>query len=170
MSDNSFISAGQRVVGTISAAEDLVIVGRVEGRIQTEATVTIEGPAIVEADIHARLVVVRGVVVGEILGVDGIEIAPSGQVFGDLKTRRLALRAGGRVAGQVHSGIEVAPFVYGGAKAGTARGRVAAPSRSSWPTASEEVVETTPVRSQPSPAVNPNEARRGKKEPSREAI
>ncbi len=169
MSETSYISAGQRVVGTISAAEDIVIVGRVEGRIQSEATVTVESQAIVEADVHARHVIIRGVVVGEVLGVEGIEVAPSGQVFGDLKTRRLALRAGGRIAGQVTSGVEVAAYVYGGKSAGARRATPsAAPSRSSWPTSSDEVVETTPVRS--SSSANPLEARKAKKEPSREAI
>ncbi|MFO0744056.1 MAG: polymer-forming cytoskeletal protein [Myxococcota bacterium] len=181
MSDTSYISAGQRVVGTVSAAEDLVIVGRVEGRIQSEATVTIEAQAIVEADILARHVVVRGIVIGEIAGVDGIEIAPTGQVLGDLKTRRLALRAGGRVAGLVHTGIEVPPYAYGGKTTTATRARVQAPTgslgssmasspspspRSAWPTTSEEVVESSGSRS----SGNPHEARKAKKEPSREAI
>lgn len=174
MSDTSYISAGQRVVGTVSAAEDLVIVGRVEGRIQSEATVTVEAQAIVEADILARHVVVRGVVVGEIAGVEGIEIASTGQVLGDLKTRRLALRAGGRVAGQVHTAVEVQPFTYAG-KSAANRARTApsmsampsmAPSRAAWPTTSDEVVETSTARA----ANIPSEARKAKKEPSREAI
>lgn len=180
MSDTSYISAGQRVVGTVSAAEDLVIVGRVEGRIQSEATVTVEAQAIVEADIHARHVVVRGIVVGEIAGVDGIEVAPTGQVLGDLRTRRLALRAGGRISGLVHSGIDVQPYTYAGKSAASARRPASSSSsspsgggfssqpqsRASWPTASEEVVETSPARA----SSNPNEARKAKKEPSREAI
>jgi len=163
---SSIISAGQRVVGNVSAAEDLVVVGRIEGRIQSEASVTIEAQAVVEGDIHARQVLVKGVVVGEIAATDGIEIAPSGQVLGDLKTRRLALRAGGRVAGLAQSGIEVPAFVYGNRtavrRAAPAPTFAAAPA-DPWPR-TEEVVETTPRASQPQ-----HDHRKGKKEPSRES-
>src|SRR5262245_41953462 len=101
VSDTSVIAAGHKVTGTVSAAEDLIVVGRVVGRIQSEATVVIETQAIIEGEIVARHVLVKGIVVGDVSGVEGIEVAPSGQVLGDLRTRRLALRAGGRVNGAV---------------------------------------------------------------------
>jgi cytoskeletal protein CcmA (bactofilin family) len=173
VSELSVIAANHRVVGTISAAEDLLVQGRVEGRILSDATLVIDASAIVEGEIHARHVIVRGVVVGDVSGVDQIEVAPTGQILGDLKTRRLALKAGGRVSGLVHTGIEVPAYAAQStarAAQGTWRGsataaRPAAPARS-WP---EEVVETGP-RTAPASNAGAGEARKAKKEPSREAI
>lgn len=169
MSDVSVIAPGHKVTGTVSAAEDLVIQGRVEGRIQSEATVIVDTQAIVEAEILARHVLIKGVVVGDVSGVEGIEVAPSGQVLGDLRTRRLALRAGGRVLGTVQSGIEVQPFALAGKSAGAAAWQRTA--RPAMRTFTEEVVETSRPSFTPpvaAPAA-PSDAKKAKKEPSREA-
>lgn len=170
MSDVSVIAASHKVSGTVSAAEDLIVQGRVEGRIQSEATVVIETNAIVEGEVLARNVLVKGIVVGDISGVDGIEIAPSGQVMGDLRTRRLALRAGGRVVGLVQSGIEVQPYVMAGKNAGAAAWQRTAAARPVQRSFSEEVVETsrTPF-TPPVASPTPGEVKKAKKEPSREA-
>lgn len=166
MSDLSIIAANHRVVGTISAAEDLVVQGRVEGRILSDATLVIDASAIVEGEILARHVIVRGVVVGDVSGVDQIEVAPSGQILGDLKTRRLALKAGGRISGVVHTGVEVAAHAPANRAAGNVwrpAARPAAPSANrDW---AEEVVETS--RPTTSSTVD---VKKPKKETSREAI
>jgi cytoskeletal protein CcmA (bactofilin family) len=143
MKDHAIIAAGHRVVGTISAGEDLVILGRVEGRIQSEATVVVESGAIIEGDITASHVIVRGVVVGDLQGVEGVEVGPAAQVAGDIRTRRLTLRAGGRVAGTVATGVEVAGFGTGHLRAsqgGALRAPATAsasfqpgPGAASWP-------------------------------------
>lgn len=166
MSDISVIAANHRVVGTISAAEDLVVQGRVEGRILSDATLIVDASAIVEGEILARHVIVRGVVVGDISGVEQIEVSASGQVLGDLKTRRLALKAGGRVSGLVHTGVEVAAHSAATNRQNAANWRPAArpataPARN-W---SEEVVETSARTSSA-----PGDVKKSKKEPSREAI
>lgn len=171
MNDVAHIAAGHRVVGTVSAAEDLVILGRVEGRIQSEGMVTIEVGAIVEAEILARHVVIRGVVVGDVSGVEGIEVAAQAQVLGDLRTRRLSLRAGGRVAGVVTTGIEVQPFIYAGKSAAQSAWRSRTTTvpmggaRSAWPV--DEVVESVSARSG---AGGGSEARKTSNEPSREIL
>jgi cytoskeletal protein CcmA (bactofilin family) len=172
VNDVAHIAAGHRVVGTVSAAEDLVILGRVEGRIQSEGMVTVEAGAIVEAEILARHVLIRGVVVGDVSGVEGIEVAAQAQVLGDLRTRRLALRAGGRVAGAVTTGIEVQPFIYAGKSAAQSAWRsrtTTVPmggSRSAWPL--DEVVESVPARS--GAGGGGSEARKTSNEPSREIL
>jgi cytoskeletal protein CcmA (bactofilin family) len=168
VSDISVIAANHKVTGTISAAEDLLVQGRVEGRILSDATLVIDASAIVEGEILARHVIVRGVVIGDVSAVEQIEVAPSGQILGDLRTRRLALKAGGRISGLVHTGIEVAAHAgQTGARAAQTNWRAAAPARpaparTSWP---EEVVETGPRAT-----AGAGDVKKSKKEPSREAI
>jgi len=174
VSDISVIAANHKVTGTITAAEDLLVQGRVEGRILSDATLVIDASAIVEGEILARHVIVRGVVVGDISAVEQIEVAASGQVLGDLRTRRLALKSGGRISGLVHTGIEVAAHSgQAGARAQTnwrassparpapASAPASAPSRT-W---SEEVVETGPRAT-----TSAVDVKKTKKEPSREAM
>lgn len=167
MSELSIIAANHRVVGTVTANEDLVVQGRVEGRILSDATLVIDQSAIVEGEVLARHVIVRGVVVGDISAVEQIEVAPSGQVLGDLKTRRLALKAGGRISGVVHTGVEVAAPNNANRTGNTWRptARPAAAPARGWP---DEVVETSRATSS-SPAAS-IDAKKAKKEPSREAI
>jgi len=171
VNDVSVISANHKVTGTVSAAEDLVVQGRVEGRIQSEATVVIEAQAIVEGEILARHVLVKGIVIGDVSGIEGIEIAPSGQVLGDLRTRRLALRAGGRVLGAVQTGIEVQAYTMAGKNTGAGGWqRTARPAATRGFT--EEVVETSrPAFTPPvaSPATAVGESKKSKKEHPREA-
>jgi len=170
VSDISVIAANHKVTGTISAAEDLLIQGRVEGKILSDATLVIDASAIIEGEILARHVIVRGVVIGDVSAVEQIEVAPSGQILGDLRTRRLALKAGGRVSGLVHTGIEIAAHTGQAASRGAQSNWRAsaparpAPARNSWP---EEVVETGP---RATVSVGAGEAKKSKKEPSREAI
>lgn len=166
MSELSIIAANHRVVGTVTANEDLVVQGRVEGRILSDATLVIDQSAIVEGEVLARHVIVRGVVVGDISAVEQIEVAPSGQVLGDLKTRRLALKAGGRISGVVHTGVEVAAPNNANRTGNTWRptARPAAAPARGW---SDEVVETSRPTSSTAAAID---AKKAKKEPSREAI
>jgi len=177
MKDTATIAAGHRVIGTISASEDLLILGRVEGRIQSEATVVVEASAIIEGDIVARNVVIRGIVVGDVQAVEAIEIAPTAQVAGDLRAKRLGLRAGGRISGLVASGVDVQGYVSGRRAVTTAR--TAQPWSS--PKASEAPPAWTAVeRGIPEEVVESDESedtsetrsssRRRKKEPSREVL
>lgn len=145
MSDLSVIAPNHRVVGTISAGEDLVVQGRVEGKILSEATLVIDASAVVEGDILARHVIVRGVVIGEVAGVEAVELASSGQILGDIKTRRLALKAGGRVAGSVLTGVEVPAHSVSRSQSNAWQRQPARPTMPSAPVRnwSEEFVETS---------------------------
>ena len=103
------ISAGVRVEGTIHAGEDLSVLGEVAGAIESTRDVLVEAGGVVLASIRARRVVVRGIVVGPIAATEVIHVAASGQVAGDLRTAQLRLVPGGRVDGQVETGVEVVP-------------------------------------------------------------
>lgn len=109
---HTLISAGQVVSGTIRAGEDLVIAGRVRGSVESEGLVVVEAGGVIEADLRAREIVVRGVVVGEVAAVEQLEVAANGQVLGTVKTRRLLLRPGGRIHGDVTTGMEIQAAVY----------------------------------------------------------
>ena len=61
-SPTSVIAAGNTVEGNVSADETLVIHGQLRGVVVSSADVIVEEGAVVEADVHAACVEVRGTI------------------------------------------------------------------------------------------------------------
>ena len=90
------------VKGELSASEDLIIRGQVEGSISLPGhTLTVDGQAKVNAKIAARAVVVIGNVKGPVTTADRIEIRASGSIVGDVSAPRLVIVDGGSLQGKV---------------------------------------------------------------------
>lgn len=95
---------GKSVVfkGEFEADEDLLIDGRVEGKITHRAEhLTIGANGNVKADIMARCVLVQGRVVGNIHATDTIVIEPSAHVAGNLFAPRVGLKEGAEFDGRI---------------------------------------------------------------------
>ncbi|MGD2063058.1 MAG: polymer-forming cytoskeletal protein [Nitrospirota bacterium] len=95
---------GKTVVikGELTATEDLVIFGRVEGTITVkDHVVTIGQGAIIEAEVTAHGVVVEGHVAGNIEATEHLEIRPGGMVIGDVRMACLVIRDGATLKGRV---------------------------------------------------------------------
>jgi cytoskeletal protein CcmA (bactofilin family) len=95
---------GKSVVfkGEFEAEEDLLIDGRVEGKITHRAEHLTIGPhGDVKADIMAQRVLVQGRVVGNIHATDTIVIEPSAHVAGNLFAPRVGLKEGAEFDGRI---------------------------------------------------------------------
>ena len=95
---------GKSVVfkGEFEADEDLLIDGRVEGKITHRAEHLTIGPhGNVKADIMAQRVLVQGRVVGNIHATDTIVIEPSAHVAGNLFAPRVGLKEGAEFDGRI---------------------------------------------------------------------
>jgi cytoskeletal protein CcmA (bactofilin family) len=83
------------VKGDITAQEDIVISGRVEGSIAAAGHgVTVNAGAELVADIHARAIVISGQVFGTVRADERIELGPTASVEGDLSAPRLQVKEG----------------------------------------------------------------------------
>lgn len=83
----SFIGEAAQFEGALrTGPEGVRIDAEFRGKIVTEGTLVVSQSAAVEADIHAREVVIGGVVVGDVVA-----------------SRQLVLRAGGRLQGDVET-------------------------------------------------------------------
>jgi cytoskeletal protein CcmA (bactofilin family) len=79
------IGASVVIKGDLSAREDIVISGRVEGTISVEQnSVTIRPGAELEADIDARAIVVGGQITGTLSGAECIELQRTARVDGEI--------------------------------------------------------------------------------------
>jgi cytoskeletal protein CcmA (bactofilin family) len=101
---NIIMDLGKSVVikGEISASEDLVLYGQMEGRIALpDHTLTIGPHADIKAEIAAKAVVIMGAVTGNVKAGDKVDVRDTGSVLGDISAPRLAIAEGGCVRGKV---------------------------------------------------------------------
>jgi len=90
------------IKGSLSGEEDLLVEGRVEGKIElAQQSVTIGGKGRIKADIHGRTIVVRGEVEGNLYGSEQIVLRQSSSVLGNLVAPRVSLEDGSNFKGIV---------------------------------------------------------------------
>ena len=90
-----------RVVGEISGDEDVLIEGRLEGKIRTDRKVTIGGTGDIVGDVLARSVVVAGKVEGQIRAQERAELLPSASVNGSVQAPKVVIAEGAQLQGSV---------------------------------------------------------------------
>lgn len=101
------VTIGSQLIisGEIDCEYDLLVEGRVEGRITVRnATLTIAESADVEADLRAPRIVVRGRVRGGIFATERIELTPTAVVDGALSSDRIAITEGAHFSGSLDMG------------------------------------------------------------------
>ena len=94
------------IKGEILGSEQLVVEGRVEGRIMIDTTVLIRESGLVKADVDANDINIAGGVVGIIAVKDKIEIVSGGYVLGDIRTPRLIINDGASVKGTIDMDVK----------------------------------------------------------------
>ena len=87
--------------GELSADEDIVLFGRVEGSITHTGSVTIGIGGTVLGNVRARAITVKGSVEGDLEASDSVVVAPSAVVNGDIVAARVSIVDGARFNGAV---------------------------------------------------------------------
>lgn len=88
--------------GELSANEDLVIEGRIEGSIaHQDKNLTVGKEGRIKADIHAKVVEILGEVEGDIRSDDIVRLAKSAKVKGNIQCTRIVMEDGARFTGNV---------------------------------------------------------------------
>jgi cytoskeletal protein CcmA (bactofilin family) len=90
------------VKGEISGEEDLVVQGRVEGKIDLRSNhVTVGKHGQVKADIYGRVIDVQGQVEGNLFGEEQVLVQQSGEVRGNITAPRVSLEDGANFKGSI---------------------------------------------------------------------
>lgn len=88
--------------GELSANEDLIIEGEIEGTIaHHEKNLTVGKEGRVKADINARSVEVLGLVEGDIHGEEVVKLASSAKVKGNIICARIIMEDGAQFTGSI---------------------------------------------------------------------
>jgi cytoskeletal protein CcmA (bactofilin family) len=98
---HSLIGPTVVIKGELSAEEDLIIMGRVEGFIDHSQTVTIHAKGSVAAEVKAREVLVEGSVKGNVYGTQRVEIAETGKVVGNVYAPKVGVLEGANFKGSI---------------------------------------------------------------------
>jgi len=100
--ERSLIGKNIIITGDISATEDLVVEGRVTGKIfLNESRLTVGEEGYLQSQITAREVVISGRVDGQIHASERVELRHTAQVAGDIVAPRLIIHQDAVVKGTV---------------------------------------------------------------------
>lgn len=95
------IGSSSFISGRIEGEGNLIIEGRVEGSIIIKGDLQIEAGAQVKSSVQARNVVVMGLLVGDAVATERVELAPSGRMIGDIRAPRFMISEGAAFRGKV---------------------------------------------------------------------
>jgi len=92
--------------GEISSDEEVLVEGRIEGKIKMKDRVIIGKDGHVTADIEAREVVIKGVVNGNVRCTHKVEILPEGTLNGNIVSEKVVLAEGAIFKGNIDMSIK----------------------------------------------------------------
>ena len=94
------------IEGEIEGSEDLVIQGKVNGRIVSKKALTIDETGDVNATVTTEALAVSGRLNGNVEASDKVEIRREGTMIGDIKAPRVVIADGAKFKGRVEMGVD----------------------------------------------------------------
>ncbi|HEU5060516.1 MAG TPA: polymer-forming cytoskeletal protein [Kofleriaceae bacterium] len=94
------------IEGEIEGSEDLVIQGKVNGRIVSKKSLTIDQTGDVNATVTTEGLAVSGKLNGNVEASDKVEIRREGTMIGDIKAPRVVIADGAKFKGRVEMGVD----------------------------------------------------------------
>ncbi len=88
------LNSDVEIKGNLKFAGELTFDGKLDGEIQTEGTLHLGDSAVINGNINAQSVIVRGKITGNIVAREKIEIKSKAELFGDIKSSKLVIEEG----------------------------------------------------------------------------
>ena len=88
------LNSDVEVKGNLKFSGELTFDGKLEGEIQTDGTLNLGEGAVINGDINAQSVVVRGKIKGNINAKEKIDIKAKTELFGDIRAAKLVIEEG----------------------------------------------------------------------------
>jgi cytoskeletal protein CcmA (bactofilin family) len=119
------------IQGGLAGEEDLVIDGKVDGKVDLPGNhLTVGQSGVVKADVNAGIVTVVGRVNGNVRATERVQIEATGIVEGDVSAPRLVVQEGAVLNGSIEMSGKTAPAgarPQAAAGAATAKPAIASP-------------------------------------------
>jgi cytoskeletal protein CcmA (bactofilin family) len=94
------------IEGEIEGEEDLVIQGRIHGKIVSRKDLTVDASGRVEASINTKNLNVSGTLVGNVQASERVEVRKEGKMVGDIKAPRVVIADGAKFKGNIEMGVD----------------------------------------------------------------
>ena len=90
----NILTSDVEIKGNLKFSGELTFEGKLDGEIQTDGMLLLGDTAVVNGNINAESVVVRGKVNGNITAKEKIEIKTKAELFGDIRASKLTVEEG----------------------------------------------------------------------------
>jgi cytoskeletal protein CcmA (bactofilin family) len=100
-SQSSLVGKTLLIKGEIYSEDEILIEGKIQGKITVKNRVVIGRDGDVEAEIDARDVVIKGKVTGNVRGSQRVEIVPAGTLHGNITAPRVVIADSGIFEGNI---------------------------------------------------------------------
>jgi cytoskeletal protein CcmA (bactofilin family) len=88
------LASDVEIKGNLKFSGELAFDGKLEGEINTDGVLNLGDSAVVNGNINAQSVVVRGKITGNINAKEKIEIKSKAELFGDIRAAKLLVEEG----------------------------------------------------------------------------
>jgi cytoskeletal protein CcmA (bactofilin family) len=88
------LAADVEIKGNLKFSGELTFEGKLDGEINTDGTLNLGDSAVINGNINAQTVIVRGKVNGNIVAKEKIDIKAKTELFGDIRASRLTVEEG----------------------------------------------------------------------------
>jgi cytoskeletal protein CcmA (bactofilin family) len=103
--DAAVIGRGIEIQGEVSGAGDLVVEGRVRGRITLARHLIVEAGGVVEADVTAARITVLGEARGQLTATERVEVKATAKLAGDIHAPSVIIEDGAGFQGSIHMDV-----------------------------------------------------------------
>lgn len=100
-SQSSVVGKTLLIKGEISSDDEILIEGKIQGKINVKNRVIVGVNGNVEADIEAKEVIIKGKVTGNVKGGQRVEIVPAGVLHGNINSPRVVIAESGIFEGSI---------------------------------------------------------------------
>jgi cytoskeletal protein CcmA (bactofilin family) len=109
MADKEPCLIGSKITirGQVSGNQDLVVEGRIEGRVALDNRLTVEESGTVEADLEVADAAVKGEVRGDVVASRSAVLHPTARMVGNIRAPRLVIEEGARFSGSVDMDVDL---------------------------------------------------------------
>jgi cytoskeletal protein CcmA (bactofilin family) len=97
----TIIGPGITIEGEVTSDEEVVVAGKLRGKLTVDGAVTVDSGAVVEADIGATALSVGGSITGNVKVAERVDLLAGGRLIGDVKAARLTIADGASFKGNV---------------------------------------------------------------------
>jgi cytoskeletal protein CcmA (bactofilin family) len=104
--DRTVLGPTVEIEGEIEGDEDLVIQGRIQGKIVSRKDLTVDNSGKVEASITTKNLAVGGHLTGNVTASERVEVRKEGKMIGDIKAPRVVIADGAKFKGNIEMGVD----------------------------------------------------------------